>query len=151
MKLSTKGRHAITAMMELALSHNKGPVTLADISAEQSISVSYLEQLFARLRNHGLVTGMRGPGGGYCLRRPATEITIAEILSAVDDAMPARRERIPGEEWPQSVIMWNQLSARIYDYLNDLTLAEAVDQNSEQNTGETEEPRFGSGFQQSAA
>jgi len=151
MKLSTKGRHAITAMMELALRHKKGPVTLADISAEQSISVSYLEQLFARLRNHGLVTGMRGPGGGYCLRRPATEITIAEILSAVDDAMPARRERIPGEEWPQSVIMWNQLSARIYDYLNDLTLAEAVDQNSEPKTDETEEPRFGSGFQQSAA
>jgi len=151
MKLSTKGRHAITAMMELALRHNKGPVTLADISAEQSISVSYLEQLFARLRNHDLVTGMRGPGGGYCLRRPAAEITIAEILSAVDDAMPARRERIPGEEWPQSVIMWNQLSARIYDYLNDLTLAEAVNQNSESNRDEAEEPRFGSGFQQSAA
>ena len=151
MKLSTKGRHAITAMMELALRHNKGPVTLADISVEQSISVSYLEQLFARLRNQGLVTGMRGPGGGYCLRRPAAEITIAEILSAVDDAMPARRERIPGEEWPQSVIMWNQLSARIYDYLNDLTLAEAVNQNSEPNRDEAEEPRFGSGFQQSAA
>jgi Rrf2 family iron-sulfur cluster assembly transcriptional regulator len=151
MKLSTKGRHAITAMMELALRHDKGPVTLADISVEQSISVSYLEQLFARLRNHGLVTGMRGPGGGYCLRRPAAEITIAEILSAVDDAMPARRERIPGEEWPQSVVMWNQLSARIYDYLNDLTLAEAVNQNSESNRAEAEEPRFGSGFQQSAA
>ena len=151
MKLSTKGRHAITAMMELALRHNKGPVTLADISVEQSISVSYLEQLFARLRNHGLVTGMRGPGGGYCLRRPATEITIAEILSAVDDAMPARRERIPGEEWPQSVIMWNQLSARIYDYLNDLTLAEAVSQKSETGKEEAEEPRFGSGFQQTAA
>jgi len=151
MKLSTKGRHAITAMMELALRHNKGPVTLADISVEQSISVSYLEQLFARLRNHGLVTGMRGPGGGYCLRRPAAEITIAEILSAVDDAMPARRERIPGEEWPQSVIMWNQLSARIYDYLNGLTLAEAVNQNSESNSDEAAEPRFGSGFQQSAA
>ena len=151
MKLSTKGRHAITAMMELALRHNKGPVTLADISVEQSISVSYLEQLFARLRNHGLVTGMRGPGGGYCLRRPAAEITIAEILSAVDDAMPARRERIPGEEWPQSVIMWNQLSARIYDYLNDLTLAEAVNQHGEANRDEAEEPRFGSGFQQSAA
>ncbi|MEA3244044.1 MAG: Rrf2 family transcriptional regulator, partial [Pseudomonadota bacterium] len=144
MKLSTKGRHAITAMMELALRHNKGPVTLADISVEQSISVSYLEQLFARLRNHGLVTGMRGPGGGYCLRRPAAEITIAEILSAVDDAMPARRERIPGEEWPQSVIMWNQLSARIYDYLNGLTLAEAVNQNSESNRDEAAEPRFGS-------
>ena len=151
MKLSTKGRHAITAMMELALRHNKGPVTLADISVEQSISVSYLEQLFARLRNHGLVTGMRGPGGGYCLRRPAADITIAEILSAVDDAMPARRERIPGEEWPQSVIMWNQLSARIYDYLNDLTLADAVNQNSESSSEEAEEPRFGTGFQQSAA
>jgi len=151
MKLSTKGRHAITAMMELALRHNKGPVTLADISVEQSISVSYLEQLFARLRNHGLVTGMRGPGGGYCLRRPATEITIAEILSAVDDAMPARRERIPGEEWPQSVIMWNQLSSRIYDYLNDLTLAEAVNQNSEAKEGEKGDSNFGSGFQQSAA
>jgi len=151
MKLSTKGRHAITAMMELALRHNKGPVTLADISVEQSISVSYLEQLFARLRNHGLVTGMRGPGGGYCLRRPATEITIAEILSAVDDAMPARRERIPGEEWPQSVIMWNQLSSRIYDYLNGLTLAEAVNQNSELQDKESEEPAFVPGFRQSSA
>ncbi len=151
MKLSTKGRHAITAMMELALRHKKGPVTLADISVEQSISVSYLEQLFARLRNSGLVTGMRGPGGGYCLRRPASEITIAEILSAVDDAMPARRERIPGEQWPESVVMWNQLSARIYDYLNDLTLAEAVNQSSEASTDATEEPRYGTGFQQSAA
>jgi Rrf2 family iron-sulfur cluster assembly transcriptional regulator len=151
MKLSTKGRHAITAMMELALRYEKGPVTLADISVEQSISVSYLEQLFARLRNHGLVTGMRGPGGGYCLRRPATEITIAEILSAVDDAMPARRERIPGEEWPQSVIMWNQLSSRIYDYLNGLTLAEAVNQTAESDAGEQDERRYGSGFQQSAA
>lgn len=151
MKLSTKGRHAITAMMELALRHSSGPVTLADISVEQSISVSYLEQLFARLRNHGLVTGMRGPGGGYCLRRPASEITIAEILSAVDDAMPARRERIPGEEWPQSVIMWNQLSARIYDYLNDLTLAEAVNQQSEAKDGENGDSNFGSGFQQTAA
>lgn len=151
MKLSTKGRHAITAMMELALRHDQGPVTLADISAEQSISVSYLEQLFARLRNHGLVTGMRGPGGGYCLRRPATEITIAEILSAVDDAMPARRERIPGEQWPQSVIMWNQLSERIYDYLNGLTLAEAVAQTEPTGDTDQEGASFRSGLQQSAA
>lgn len=151
MKLSTKGRHAITAMMELALRADKGPATLADISVEQSISVSYLEQLFARLRNNGLVTGMRGPGGGYCLRRPAKEITIAEILSAVDDAMPARRERIPGEEWPQSVIMWNQLSTRIYNYLNDLTLAEAVHQNSEAVTGNSPETNFATSFRQSSA
>lgn len=151
MKLSTKGRHAITAMMELALRNDKGPVTLADISVEQSISVSYLEQLFARLRNHGLVTGMRGPGGGYCLRRPATDITIAEILSAVDDAMPARRERIPGEEWPQSIIMWNQLSSRIYDYLNGLSLAEAVNQGNAGKEGDDGQTTFGSGFQQTAA
>ena len=152
MKLSTKGRHAITAMIELALRHQKGPVTLADISSEQSISVSYLEQLFARLRNHGLVTGMRGPGGGYCLRRPANEITIAEILSAVDDAMPARRERIPGEEWPQSIIM-NQLSSRIYDYLDGLTLAEAVStpQADKVDNDERKEVGFVSGFEQTAA
>ena len=153
MKLSTKGRHAITAMMELALRHKKGPVTLADISSEQSISVSYLEQLFARLRNHGLVTGMRGPGGGYCLRRPAKEITVAEILSAVDDAMPARRERIPGEEWPQSVIMWNQLSSRIYDYLDGLTLAEAVStpETDSVKKGGQGDVGFVSGFEQTAA
>ena len=94
---------------------------------------------------------MNGPGGGYCLRRPAAEITIAEILSAVDDAMPARRERIPGEEWPQSVIMWNKLSARIYDYLDGLTLAEVVAQSSEAGDEEQSGVRFGSGFQQSAA
>jgi Rrf2 family iron-sulfur cluster assembly transcriptional regulator len=153
MKLSTKGRHAITAMMELALRHQKGPVTLADISSEQSISVSYLEQLFARLRNNGLVTGMRGPGGGYCLRRPANEITIAEILSAVDDAMPARRERIPGEQWPQSVIRWNQLSSRIYDYLDGLTLADAVSPPATDSVdkGGQGEVGFVSGFEQTAA
>jgi Rrf2 family iron-sulfur cluster assembly transcriptional regulator len=152
MKLSTKGRHAITAMMELALRNDNGPVTLADISVEQSISVSYLEQLFARLRNQGLVTGMRGPGGGYCLRRPAGEITIAEILSAVDDAMPARRERIPGEEWPQSIVMWNQLSERIYNYLNEMTLADAVEQQpAETGSGEENQEFRSSGFQQSAA
>jgi Rrf2 family iron-sulfur cluster assembly transcriptional regulator len=149
MKLSTKGRHAITAMMELALRSEQGPVTLADISVEQSISVSYLEQLFARLRNNGLVTGMRGPGGGYCLRRPAAEITVAEILSAVDDAMPARRERIPGEEWPQSIIMWNSLSERIFNYLNEVTLADAVNQKPEEKSDK--DAPYRPGFQQSAA
>ena len=154
MKLSTKGRHAITAMMELALRQNEGPVTLADISVEQSISVSYLEQLFARLRNHGLVTGMRGPGGGYCLRKPAEEITIAEILTAVDDAMPARRERIPGEEWPRSVIMWNRLSEHIYDYLDHLTLADAVSETGvagAHDGDKRDEAGFGSDLRQSAA
>ncbi|MEZ5543392.1 MAG: Rrf2 family transcriptional regulator [Pseudomonadota bacterium] len=143
MKLSTKGRHAVTAMMELALQHDKGPVTLADISAQQSISISYLEQLFSRLRQHGLVTGMRGPGGGYCLARPAQEITIAEILATVDDV--SRREETAGTAGAK---MWLHLSNRIFDYLNSITLEAAIESY---NQDSEEKPLFGSGFQQSAA
>lgn len=147
MKLSTKGRHAVTAMMELALKHNKGPVTLADISAQQSISISYLEQLFARLRQHELVTGMRGPGGGYCLARPAGEITIAEILSTVDDI--SRREEQPHTqgEVPAGGQLWLHLSNRIYDYLNSITLEEAIAAAADTDRQEGQ----GSGFQQTAA
>ena len=147
MKLSTKGRHAVTAMMELALQHKKGPVTLADISAQQAISISYLEQLFARLRQHGLVTGMRGPGGGYCLARPAAEITIANILSTVDDV--TRREEQPHTqgEAPVGAQMWLHLSNRIYDYLNSITLDEAI----ESATSGEQPSLFGSSFRQTAA
>ena len=147
MKLSTKGRHAVTAMMELAQQHNKGPVTLADISAQQSISISYLEQLFARLRQHGLVTGMRGPGGGYCLARPASEISIANILSTVDDI--TRRPELPHNhaEVPAGAQMWMHLSNRIYDYLDSITLEEAV----ETSRDDSQASLFGSGFQKSAA
>ena len=147
MKLSTKGRHAVTAMMELALQHNKGPVTLADISAQQSISISYLEQLFARLRQHGLVTGMRGPGGGYCLARPAAEITIASILATVDDV--TRREEMPHTqgEIPAGAQMWLHLSNRIFDFLNSITLDEVVTSASD----DSQESLFGSDFKQTAA
>ncbi|NNG12018.1 MAG: Rrf2 family transcriptional regulator [Halobacteria archaeon] len=147
MKLSTKGRHAVTAMMELALRQDKGPVTLADISAQQSISISYLEQLFARLRQNGLVTGMRGPGGGYSLARSANEITIANILNAVDD-MVKRQEMTSAEtEIPGSLMMWQRLSNQVYDYLDGITLAEAVESQLE----DTQESLFGTGFQKSAA
>ena len=147
MKLSTKGRHAVTAMMELALRHNKGPVTLADISAQQSISISYLEQLFARLRQHGLVTGMRGPGGGYCLARPAAEITIASILATVDDV--SRREEMPHTqgEIPAGAQMWFHLSNRIFDFLDSITLDEVVTSSSD----DSQESLFGSDFKQTAA
>ena len=147
MKLSTKGRHAVTAMMELALQRKKGPVTLADISAQQSISISYLEQLFARLRQHGIVTGMRGPGGGYCLARPANEITIASILATVDDI--SRHEELPHTqaEATGGVQMWVHLSNRIYDYLNSITLEEAVSSAS----SESSSTQFGSGFRKTAA
>jgi Rrf2 family iron-sulfur cluster assembly transcriptional regulator len=146
MKLSTKGRHAVTAMMVLALQHNKGPVTLADISSQQSISVSYLEQLFANLRQHGLVTGMRGPGGGYCLARPASEITIASILATVDDI--SRHEEMPHTqgEVGAGVQMWLNLNNRIYDYLNSITLDEATSSASDES-GKT---LFGSGFRKTA-
>jgi len=147
MKLSTKGRHAVTAMMELALRQKKGPVTLADISAQQSISISYLEQLFAKLRQHGLVTGMRGPGGGYCLARQASEITIANILNSVDDMLkrqvtPMAEGRIPG-----SLLMWERLSKQVYDYLDGITLADAVEAQME----DSQTSLFGSGFRKSAA
>jgi Rrf2 family iron-sulfur cluster assembly transcriptional regulator len=147
MKLSTKGRHAVTAMMELALQHNKGPVTLADISAQQSISISYLEQLFARLRQHGLVTGMRGPGGGYCLAKPAAEITVASILATVDDV--SRREEMPHTqgEIPAGAQMWLHLSNRIFDFLNSITLEEVVTSSSD----DSQESLFGSDFKQTAA
>ena len=147
MKLSTKGRHAVTAMMELALQHNKGPVTLADISAQQSISISYLEQLFARLRQHELVTGMRGPGGGYCLARPASEITIANILSTVDDI--TRRSVMPPShaEVPVGAQMWMHLSNRIYDYLDSITLEEAVESSRDNSQASL----LGSEIQKSAA
>lgn len=147
MKLSTKGRHAVTAMMELALYENKGPVTLADISVQQSISISYLEQLFAKLRQHGLVTGMRGPGGGYCLAKPATDISVANILNAVDD-MVKRQGMAAGEsEIPKSLLMWQRLSNQVYDYLDGITLADAV----EAQTDATQPELFGSDIAQSAA
>ena len=147
MKLSTKGRHAVTAMMELALRHNKGPVTLADISAQQSISISYLEQLFARLRQHKLVTGMRGPGGGYCLSRQASEITIADILSAFDDMV--RRDEMPqtAGDIPGSILMWQRLSNQVYDYLNSISLADSVEHEED----DAQASLFGPGFQKSAA
>lgn len=129
MKISTKGRYAITAMIELAMRHKQGPVTLADISVEQSISVSYLEQLFAQLRKHGLVTGLRGPGGGYCLRRPASEISIADILRAVDDSVAATASKplMPEDEArPVSLRLWDRLSHQIYDYLDNVSLAEVA-------------------------
>jgi len=147
MKLTTKGRHAITAMMELALNEKEGPVTLADISSQQSISISYLEQLFAKLRHNGLVTGMRGPGGGYCLARPANEITIAQVLNAVDDLVKLQEIPLPEREVPGSLLMWRHLSNQVFDYLDGITLAETVEIQKEN----TQSALFHSDLQKSAA
>ncbi|WJW76020.1 Rrf2 family transcriptional regulator [Thiohalobacter sp. IOR34] len=155
MKLSTKGRYAITALIELALHHKQGPVTLADISVEQSISVSYLEQLFAQLRKHGLVTGLRGPGGGYCLRRPPSEISVAEILRAVDESIASAAHTPAAEdssgERPPSLRLWDKLSHRIYDYLDSISLADVVSDGQRLPAGQNRRPGFALGGQRSAA
>lgn len=126
MKLSTKGRYAVTAMMDLALHEGGGPVTLAEISRCQSISLSYLEQLFARLRRRELVTGLRGPGGGYRLARPAREISIADIIVAVDENVDATRcagrENCQHGQRCLTHCLWSDLSAQIYAFLADIDL-----------------------------
>lgn len=130
MKLSTKGRYAVTAMMDLAIHDQRGPVTLADISQCQGISLSYLEQLFAKLRQHGLVEGVRGPGGGYRLGKPAGQISIAEIITAVDESIDATRclgtKDCHGGEKCLTHQLWEDLSGRLYEFLDNLTLASFI-------------------------
>ncbi len=126
MRLSTKGRYAVTAMMDLALHADQGPVTLAEISGAQGISLSYLEQLFARLRRSGLVSGVRGPGGGYRLAKPANEITVANIITAVDENVDATRCKGGADchdgERCLTHDLWMDLSRQIYEFLDGITL-----------------------------
>jgi Rrf2 family iron-sulfur cluster assembly transcriptional regulator len=128
MRLSTKGRYAVTAMLDLAIHDGKGPITLADISQCQGISLSYLEQLFAKLRRDGLVEGVRGPGGGYRLAKPAAEISIADIIGAVDERVDATlcegKENCQEGERCLTHDLWTSLSEQIYNYLAGITLAD---------------------------
>lgn len=129
MRLSTKGQHAVTAMLDLALNARHEPVTLADISQAQGISLSYLEQLFAHLRRRGLVEGVRGPGGGYRLARPAREITMAEVVAAVDGPAPARTEvDASADQRPMTGALWGMLSREIYDFLDGITIGAFLEQ-----------------------
>lgn len=136
MRLSTKGRYAVTAMMDLAIHNRSGPVTLAEISESQDISLSYLEQLFAKLRRNGLVEGVRGPGGGYRLAKAPGEITVADIIGAVDEVVDATR--CHGHENCQSGRrcltheLWSDLSRQIHEFLEGITLAQFVDRQSVQ-------------------
>jgi Rrf2 family iron-sulfur cluster assembly transcriptional regulator len=132
MRLSTKSRYAITAMLDLALNGTRGPVTLADISENQSISLSYLEQLFASLRGKGLVRGVRGPGGGYYLGRESNQISIADVICAVDDWVEYTRakkaQQQPEENAPCTTrTLWDDLSDQIFDFLSGITLQDLVD------------------------
>lgn len=133
MRLSTKGRYAVTAMLDLAISDNTKPVTLADISVNQGISLSYLEQLFALLRAKGLVRGVRGPGGGYYLGREADEISIANIICAVDEWVEftrcsGKRNCRDGERC-LTHNLWEDLSTQIYDFLTDISLGDLIRRN----------------------
>jgi Rrf2 family iron-sulfur cluster assembly transcriptional regulator len=128
MKLTTKGRYAVTAMLDLALHNPHGPITLADISYRQGISLSYLEQLFARLRKQGLVASTRGPGGGYSLSRPAEAIYVGEVITAVDERMDTTRcggmQNCQNDQPCLTHDLWADLSRQIQDFLNGISLAD---------------------------
>ncbi|GHD47766.1 transcriptional regulator, BadM/Rrf2 family [Marinobacter persicus] len=130
MKLTTKGRYAVTAMLDLALHATEGPVSLADISARQEISLSYLEQLFSRLRRHSLVISVRGPGGGYRLSRSADEVFIAEVVDAVSESLDTTRCGNKGDcqngEKCLTHHLWSDLSDRIHNFLSEISLGDLM-------------------------
>ncbi|MEB4592884.1 Rrf2 family transcriptional regulator [Candidatus Thiothrix sp. Deng01] len=124
MKLSTQGQHAIMGMLALAVHEDEGAVRLGDLAEKQGISLSYLEQVFARLRNEGLVEGIRGPGGGYRLSRHADAITLADIVLAVEDEPAIEQRRQPADTPEQDLVqaMWSDLSKQFYRFMEDITL-----------------------------
>lgn len=130
MKLSTKGRYAVTAMMDIALHEKVGPVTLADISQCQGISLSYLEQLFSKLRNSGLVKGVRGPGGGYRLAKPANVISVADIIDSVDEKLDLTKCGGKGNcnhgERCLTHQLWFDLTCDLHRYLSGIKLDQYV-------------------------
>jgi Rrf2 family iron-sulfur cluster assembly transcriptional regulator len=130
MRLTTKGRFAVTAMMDLALRGDDGPVALAGVSERQKISLSYLEQLFGKLRRHRLVDSVRGPGGGYCIARPLDMVTVADIIRAVDEPLDATqcggRENCHDEHRCMTHDLWATLNGKMYEYLSSVTLSELV-------------------------
>lgn len=130
MRLTTKGRYAVTAMLDLALNAEKGPISLADISKRQEISLSYLEQLFSKLRQQELVGSVRGPGGGYKLSRSAEDISVAQIIDAVNESVDATNCGGAGNCQHGQVCLthylWCDLSAQIHAFLSGITLAGLV-------------------------
>ncbi|MDM9559222.1 MULTISPECIES: Fe-S cluster assembly transcriptional regulator IscR [Bordetella] len=137
MRLTTKGRFAVTAMIDLAMRQHSGPVTLAAISQRQNISLSYLEQLFGKLRRHELVDSVRGPGGGYSLARLARNVTVADIIFAVDEPLDAtscggKHDCTSGNDGKSGKCMthelWTTLNRKMVDYLDSVSLQDLVDQ-----------------------
>jgi len=137
MKLTSKGRYAVTAMLDVTIHASHGPVSLAEISERQGISLSYLEQLFSKLRKHGLVNSIRGPGGGYRLGRCSAEIAVADIISAVNESVDTTKCQGKGncQGGAQCLThsLWEGLSERIEEFLKNITLAELVAENDVQS------------------
>ncbi|BBO20787.1 MAG: Fe-S cluster assembly transcriptional regulator IscR [Rhodocyclaceae bacterium] len=132
MRLTTKGRFAVTAMIDLAQRQGNGPVTLAGISERQKISLSYLEQLFGKLRRHSIVASVRGPGGGYRLARGMNEVSVADIIAAVDEPLDATncggRENCADEQRCMTHDLWTNLNKRMHEYLASVSLQDLVNQ-----------------------
>src|SRR5881628_650221 len=132
MRLTTKGRFAVTAMINVAMHNGKGPVTLAGVSDRQKISLSYLEQLFGKLRRHGLVESVRGPGGGYNLARSADAVSVADIITAVDEPIDATqcggKENCQDDKRCMTHELWANLNAHIFSFLRSVTLEQLVRQ-----------------------
>ena len=134
MRLTTKGRYAVTAMLDLALHEDLGPVNLTDISRRQGISLSYLEQLFLRLRKQGLIASARGPGGGYRLQLPGIEISVADVVRAVDEQVDVTRcgghQNCQADERCLTHDLWEDLSQHISGFLSDITLSDLIQRRS---------------------
>ncbi|MGC3873782.1 Fe-S cluster assembly transcriptional regulator IscR [Halomonas sp. GXIMD04776] len=150
MRLTTKGRYAVTAMLDLALHADQRPVSLADISRRQDISLSYLEQLFARLRRSELVTSVRGPGGGYRLAKAPAQVSVARVIDAVDESVDATRcQGLADCQAGHTCLthhLWCELSEEIHGFLDGVSLGDLIDRHEvrsiaarqrQQHTGDT--------------
>ena len=152
MRLTTRGKHAVTALTDLALHSHGQPVALPSISARQGISLSHLEDIFSALRRAGLVRSIRGPGGGYTLARPASEVSVADIVKASDRAMAEQVDEAGNnlrEDSPSGKMtaeLWTSFHSRVLDYLQSVTVADLVAQQSSQSgeIAQTTSPRLSS-------
>ena len=146
MKLTTRGRYAVTAMLDLALHYDRGSIALADVSARQGISLSYLEQLFTQLRRRGLVVSARGPGGGYSLINRPGRISIAQIIDAIDENIDATlcsgHKNCIDDDACLTHFLWEELSANIRVFLSTKTLGDLIDQPHVKEVATRQERRF---------
>ncbi|TDY01728.1 Fe-S cluster assembly transcriptional regulator IscR [Thiohalophilus thiocyanatoxydans] len=151
MRLTTKGRYAVTAMLDLALHYKEGPITLADISQRQGISLSYLEQLFSKLRKNGLVDSTRGPGGGYRLSRDAHEVAVADVITAVDEKVETTRcgglSNCQDDQQCLTHDLWTDLSYQIHDFLKGISLGQLVERRGVQEVAARQERQQQASFQ----